>query len=148
MVWRFRTRHFPCHTKCQHRKAFAGSPPYTQVTDSGHIVDSVIGGLRRTAQSASTACPQERSLAAAMMCWRSISGCFARICGMQMVRDGDVSHVVKDCSTPAHVRAAVQTRRGLTGRCWTILEGGNRGVQCCGSVDATRYGDLIGEAAV
>ena len=34
---------------------------------------------------------------------------------------------VKDCSTPAHVRAAVQSRRGLTGRCWTILEGGNRG---------------------
>ena len=33
---------------------------------------------------------------------------------------------VKDCSTPAHVRTTVQTRRGWTGRGWTILKGGNR----------------------
>ena len=34
--------------------------------------------------------------------------------------------VVKDCSTPARVRAAERVRVSWTGRCWTILKGGNR----------------------
>ena len=52
--------------------------------------------------------------------------------------------IVKDCSTPAHVRAAVETRRGLTGRCWTILEGGNRGDVLRSSAAVMGYGDLNG----
>jgi hypothetical protein len=53
-----------------------------------------------------------------------------------------MSQYVKDCPTPAHVRTTVQTRRVLTGRGWTILKGGNRGIVLMRSERAVRYGDL------
>jgi len=59
-----------------------------------------------------------------------------------------VSGFVKDCSTPARVRNAARIRRGLTGRCWTILKGGNREGVRWRSVRAKSYGDLSARDAV
>ena len=43
----------------------------------------------------------------------------------RLLTDG-LTGLVKDCSTPARVRVIARSHCGLTGRCWTILKGGNR----------------------
>jgi hypothetical protein len=52
------------------------------------------------------------------------------------------AEIVKDCPTPARVRATIQPRRAPMGRGWIILEGGNRGNVLMKSAGAMSYGDL------
>ena len=63
-------------------------------------------------------------------------------CWRRRNRDAGGSAVVKGCPIPALNRRHVGIHRRSVGRCWTSLEGGNRGMLPQGQEDAPGYGDL------